>query len=148
MKRSELKAKYLKKSALENFNKFRKQKNFCSRLYKKERRKFLDKLDIKLVTDNKKFQTNIKPFLIDKTSKSCKITLVEGDEIISADKFIAQKFDKFNENTVSFLNILCEVSLLMKVMAWKIQLRQLFKNSKTNLGLRLLHCFSGYFQIS
>ena len=35
MKRSELKTKYLKNSTLENFNKFRKQKNFCSRLYKK-----------------------------------------------------------------------------------------------------------------
>ena len=45
MKRSELKTKYLKKST-ENFNKFREQKNFCSRLYKKERKKFLDKLDI------------------------------------------------------------------------------------------------------
>ena len=46
MKRSELNTKYLKKSTLENFNKFREQKNFCSRLYKKERKKFLDKLDI------------------------------------------------------------------------------------------------------
>ena len=35
IKRPQLKTKYLKNSALENFNKFRKQKNFCSRLYKK-----------------------------------------------------------------------------------------------------------------
>ena len=55
MRRSQLKAKYLKNSTLNNFNKCRKQKNFCSRLYKKERKKFFDKLDIKLVTDNKKF---------------------------------------------------------------------------------------------
>ena len=53
MKRSELKIKYLKNST-ENFNKFRKQKKFYRRLYKKERKKFLDKLDIKLVIDNKK----------------------------------------------------------------------------------------------
>ena len=33
MRRSELKTKYL-----ENFNKFRKQKNFCRRLYKKDRK--------------------------------------------------------------------------------------------------------------
>ena len=52
MRRSELKIKYLKNSTLENFKKFRKQKKFCSRLYKKERKRFLDKLDIKLVTDN------------------------------------------------------------------------------------------------
>ena len=52
MRRSELKIKYLKNSTLENFKKFRKQKKFCSRIYKKERKRFLDKLDIKLVTDN------------------------------------------------------------------------------------------------
>ena len=73
MRRSELKIKYLKNSTLENSNKFRKQKKFCSRLYKKERKKFLDKLDIKLVTDNKKFWTTIKPFLSHKISKSSKL---------------------------------------------------------------------------
>ena len=120
MRRSELKTKYLNNSTLENFNKFRKRKYFCSRLYKKERKKFLNKLDIKLVTDNKRFWTTIKPFLSHKISKSSKITLAEGDEIISADKDIAQKFDKFYKNAVSSLNIL---NLLMNVMAWKIQLR-------------------------
>ena len=108
MKRSEIKTKYFKKSTLENFNKFRKQKNFCSRLYKKERKKFLDKLDIRLATDNKKFWATVKPFLNHKNTTSSKITLVERDEIISADKDIAQKFDKFYKNAVSSLNIQCD----------------------------------------
>ena len=79
MKRFELKTKYLK--ILKNFNKFRKQKIFCSRLYKKERKKFLDKLyiDINLVTNNKKNWTTVKPFLSHKISKSSKLTLVEGN---------------------------------------------------------------------
>ena len=101
MRRSELKTKYLKNSTLENFNKFWKQKTFCSRLYKKERKEFLDKLDIKLVTDNKKFWTTIKPFL-SKGSKSSKITLFQGDEIISADKYVAQKFEKFYKKCSKF----------------------------------------------
>ena len=108
MKRSELKTKYLKNPTLENFNKFKKQKNLCSRLYKKERKKFLHKLDIKLVSHNKKFWATIKPFLSHKYTKSSKITLVEGDKIISADKDIAQKFDKFYKNAVSSLNIQCD----------------------------------------
>ena len=108
MKRSELKTKYLKNSTLENFNKFGKQKKFCSRLYKKERKKFLDKLDIRLATDNKKFWATVKPFLNHKNTTSSKITLVERDEIISADKDIAQKFDKFYKNAVSSLNIQCD----------------------------------------
>ena len=79
MKRFELKTKYLK--ILKNFNKFRKQKIFCSRLYKKERKKFLDKLyiDINLVTNNKKNWTTVKPFLSHKISKSSKLALVEGN---------------------------------------------------------------------
>ena len=32
MRRSELKTKYLKNSTLQNLNKFRKQKDFCSKL--------------------------------------------------------------------------------------------------------------------
>ena len=48
------------------------------------------------------------PFLSHKVSKSSKITLVEGDEIISADKDTAQKFDKFYKNAVSSLNIQCD----------------------------------------
>ena len=83
MKRSELKTKYLKNSTLENFNKFGKQKKFCSRLYKKERKKFLDKLDIyKTSHNNKNFWATIKPLLSHKITKSSKITLVEGNEII------------------------------------------------------------------
>ena len=92
IKRSELKTKYLRNLTLENFNKFRKQKNFCNRLFKKERRKVLDKLNIQLATGNKKCWTTTKPFLSHKISKSFKITLAEGDEIISANKDIARKF--------------------------------------------------------
>ena len=63
MKRSELKTKYLKNSIFENFSKFRKQKKICSRPYKRERKKFLDKLDTKLGTGSKKFWTTIKQFV-------------------------------------------------------------------------------------
>ena len=108
---SESKTKYLKNSILENVNKLRKQKKFCSRLYKKERKKFIDKLDMKLLTD-KNFWTTIKPFPSHKVSKYSKITLVEGDEIISADKDIAQRFAKFYKNAVSSLNFQCDIKFV------------------------------------
>ena len=49
-----------------------------------------------------------KSFLSQKITKSSKIILVEGDEIISADKDIAQKFDNFYKIAVSSLNIPCD----------------------------------------
>ena len=55
MKRSQLESKYLRNSTVENMKIYKKQKNFCSRLYKKERKKFYSALDIKSITDNKLF---------------------------------------------------------------------------------------------
>ena len=72
----------------------------------------LDKLDIKLVTDNKKFLTTIKPIPSHKISKYSKIIIVQGDEIISANKDAAQKFHKLNKNTVSSLNIQCDIKFV------------------------------------
>ena len=37
------------------------KKNFCSRLYKKERKKYYANLDIRNITDNKKFWKTVKP---------------------------------------------------------------------------------------
>ena len=51
MRRSELASKLRKHPTEENKVAFRKQKNFCSRLYKKERKKYYDSLDTKSVTD-------------------------------------------------------------------------------------------------
>ena len=55
MKRSELESKYLKNRTNENLKSYKKQRNFCSKLYKKERKKYYERLDLNNVTDNKKF---------------------------------------------------------------------------------------------
>ena len=55
MKRSELASKYHKTKNNEDYSKFKKQRNFCSKLYKKERKKFYNNLNIEDITDNKKF---------------------------------------------------------------------------------------------
>ena len=41
MKRSELKSKYLKNKNYQNMKIYKKQKTFCSKLYKKERKNFI-----------------------------------------------------------------------------------------------------------
>ena len=40
IKRSQLENKHPRDSTVENRNKYKKQKNFCSKLYKKDRKKF------------------------------------------------------------------------------------------------------------
>ena len=41
MKRSELESKYIKNKTNENLKSYKKQINFCGKLYKKERKKIL-----------------------------------------------------------------------------------------------------------
>ena len=55
MMRSELESKYLKNRTIDNETKLKKQKNFCIKLYKKERKKFYSGLDLNKITDNKLF---------------------------------------------------------------------------------------------
>ena len=70
MKRSELASKYHKTKNTEDYNNYKKQRNFCSKLYKKERKKFYNNLNIKDITDNKKFWKTLKPLVSDKETCS------------------------------------------------------------------------------
>ena len=61
MKRHELATKYYKTKKDEDLYKFKKQKNFVSKLYKKEKKLFYNNLDVKDVIQNKTFWKYIKP---------------------------------------------------------------------------------------
>ena len=92
MKRSELASKYHKTKNTKDYNNYKKQRNSCSKLYKKERRKFYNNLNIKDITDNKKFWKTLKPLLSDnRTCRSSKINMVVAEENLSDDKEIAKK---------------------------------------------------------
>ena len=110
MKRSQLESKYLRNSTVENMKIYKKQKNFCSRLYKKERKKFYSELDIKNITDNKLFWKTMKPLLSDKCSQASKISLVQKGNVISDDQELARTFNSFFETAVDSLGIKENVS--------------------------------------
>ena len=57
--------------------------NFCGKLYKKQRKKYFEKLDLNNVTDNKEFWKTIKPIFHNKVTNFPKTSLVENGEIIS-----------------------------------------------------------------
>ena len=65
MKRSYLKKVYFKKKTTDSLIKFKKQKNYCSRLYKKGRNSFWK---------------NVQPFFTEKRKISSKITLADNKE--------------------------------------------------------------------
>ena len=68
MRRSQLETKYLKSKTQTDLKLYKKHKNFCSKLYKRERRKYYESLDMKNVLDSKKFWKTMGPFLSDKNA--------------------------------------------------------------------------------
>ena len=95
MTRSRLRNKFLKNTNNENKLKYTKHRNYCTKLFKKQKKMYYNSLDTKLVTDNKKFWKTVKPLFSENHFSNNKITLVEGDEIISTDKEVAEKFNSF-----------------------------------------------------
>ena len=88
-----------------NLKSYKKQRNFYSKLYKKEWNKYYERLNLNIVTDNKKSWKTVKPFLSDKVTTFPQITLVENDEIISDESKVANSFSNFFENAIISLGI-------------------------------------------
>ena len=105
MKHSALENKYLRNNTTENKIHYKKQKNFCSRLYKKEWKKFYSNLEINNITDNKTFWKTMKTFLSDKCALSSRISLVSGHEIISDDIEIAESINNYYKNAADKLGL-------------------------------------------
>ena len=90
----------------ESLKKYKKQKNYCSRLYKKEPKKFFSNLDSSKICDNKAFWKTIQPFFSEKRKITNKITLVDEDEtVISDDQLISEELISFLKNFTKALNI-------------------------------------------
>ena len=112
MRRSQLQTRYFRTKNPIDYDLFKKQRNFVSRMYKKEKRKFYKSLDIKDILDNTKFWKCMKPLFSDKSECKQKITLVEGREVITEDKKLADTFNLFFKDIVSNLEIKENINLI------------------------------------
>ena len=116
MKRSKLESRFYRtKSELDKIE-YKKQKNYVSRLYKREVKRFYQRLDTKQLIDNKTFWKNVKPLFSDKSVNSHKITLVEGKEIISNDVNVAETLNTYFRDAVTSLDIKMNTDLLNTVV--------------------------------
>ena len=105
MTRSRLQNRYHHLKTDESYQKFKRQRNFCNRLYKKERKKFYKNLKPNDITDNKKFWKNVKPFFSGKGVSKKEIILVEDGKIICDEENVANTLNTFFENAVTSLGI-------------------------------------------
>ena len=100
MTRSRLRNKFLKCPSQGNEHNYKKHRNYCTSLFRKEKKKFYDNIDISLITDNKKFWKTVKPFFSEKHFGKKKVILVDNDNIISNDKDVAETMNTFFSNIV------------------------------------------------
>ena len=83
MIRSRLRNTFLKHPANENKKNYRKQRNFCVSLLRKEKKHCFEKLDSKNISDNKIFWKTLKPLFSEKCRLPVNVTLVKENDVIS-----------------------------------------------------------------
>ena len=85
---------------------YKKQKTYYSRLYKKERKRFLENLNLSFIVDNKKFWKVVKALFNEKGSGvSNKVVLLEMGKILRDDNVVAKDFYSYFNSIVSSLGI-------------------------------------------
>ena len=105
MKRSELETKFYRTKNPVDQAAYKKQRNFVSRLYKRERKKYYNNLDIRKVTENRRFWETMKPLFSEKTdSREINNLLIDG-KIVSEDGEIAENLNNYFANAVKSLEI-------------------------------------------
>ena len=83
----------------------KKDKDFCVELLRKSKKNFYNNLNVKRITDNRKNWQTIKRNCTDKTLKDERITVVEGDKVITEEKDVVKIFKDHFEKIVETLKI-------------------------------------------
>ena len=97
--------KYRKDNSAGNLFAHKRQRNLCVKLLRKSKKVFYNNLNVKRITDNRKFWQTIKPNFTDKTLKDERITLVDGGKVITEEKDAVEKFKDYFEKIVEPLKI-------------------------------------------
>ena len=105
MTTSRLRNKYLKDKTEENRLLYTQQRNKCVSLLRKTKINYYGNLNVKEITDNKKFWKTVKPFLSDKSKTSDKIHFNENGELLNSESETAEVLNNFFSNIVKDLKI-------------------------------------------
>ena len=111
--RSKLRNQFLKTKTQESKLKYNKQRNLCVSITRKAKRSYYENLDLKEITDSKKFWATVKPLFSNKIKSTEYITLEENGKVISNDKELARIFNEFFVNIVPNLGINTNHSFLI-----------------------------------
>ena len=115
MLRTKLRNKFLKQKRTETRSAYNKQRNICVSILRKAKRSYFENLDIKNLSDNRKFWGTVKPLFSNKVRSNVYITLNENDLLIRNEYKIANIFNTFFVNIVPSLGIEIDQQYLSNV---------------------------------
>ena len=90
MTRSRLRNKFLKTKSQECKQDYNKQRNLCVTMVRKAKKNYFNNLNVGIVTDNKQFWKTLKHFFTSKIFDNARITLIEGEKVVSEDRKVAE----------------------------------------------------------
>ena len=106
MYRSKLKNDFNKSPTEENNALYKKQRNYCVNLLRKEKKEYYNSLDLKIFEDSKTFWQSVKPLFSHKeNTKNRNIVIVENDIVISDKIEVAEKLNNYFIEAVENLEI-------------------------------------------
>ena len=92
MLRTKLRNKFLKQKTTESRSAYNKQRNVCVSILRKAEKSYFENLDIKNLSDNRKFWGTVKPLFSKKVKSNYYITLNGNDLLIRNEYKIAKYF--------------------------------------------------------
>ena len=105
MRRSFLKNKYYKSPSAERLRELKTHQNYTSRLAKRTKKGYFSQIDIRKISDNKKFWQTIGPLFSHKWNERQNIVLLEKNKIVSEDSDIARVFSSYFKTAVDSLKM-------------------------------------------
>ena len=89
MLRSRLKNNLNRQRSDENWDNYKKERNFSVKLLRQTKEKYFSDIKVKSISDNKRFWKTIKPFFSNKGLNTKNMMLVEDNKIVHEEEIIA-----------------------------------------------------------
>ena len=105
MHRARLKNRYHKFPTENNKKLYKKYRNFCVSLLKKEKKNYFNNIDLKVFADSKKFWKAVKPLFSEKTNLKTNITIIDNEKVTTDKKEVAEILNNYFVEVVQNLDI-------------------------------------------
>ena len=103
--RSKLRNEFNKSRASENWKKYKQQRNKYLSILKGTKTNYLNNLNPKVITDNKKFWPAVKPLFLDKNKAMNTVVLYKNGKIIKNYKRLSEVLNKYFTNLTKSLKL-------------------------------------------